>query len=127
MKKQIKEEIEKCKDCMEIKVLNPKYPICNFHQGIIKGRKQAIEEEFKRLRKLKHPNKSDCEYYDKIHSEYKGFKEGRKKTLEKELKFLENYLKFVREARKEMSGLQPYQYPIEKKIAQIKKEMKDGD
>jgi hypothetical protein len=42
---------EKCRECKEIKLLNPEHPICNFHQGVCAERKRIrklIDDEVKR-------------------------------------------------------------------------------
>jgi hypothetical protein len=34
----------KCKECQIAKLNNPKHPICNYHQGIFKGKAEARKE-----------------------------------------------------------------------------------
>ena len=47
-----------------------------------------------------------------------------KRTCERWLDFLENHLIFIREARKDCAGLQPFQYPISDKIKELRKAIK---
>jgi methylphosphotriester-DNA--protein-cysteine methyltransferase len=46
-----------------------------------------------------------------------------KKMLDNEIKFLEKHLKYIRNARKEIAGLQPYQYPIEQRLRILKEKL----
>lgn len=54
----------------------------------------------------------------------KGYKDGKKEAHAEEVEWLKRHLKFIRNARKNVAGLQPYQYPIEKRIKTLEEKGK---
>lgn len=43
---------EKCKDCILAKLNNPKYPLCNYHQGYQEGKSHQKKEFIEMLDSL---------------------------------------------------------------------------
>jgi len=54
-------------------------------------------------------------------SEAKGLKKSvRTCLIEEEIEWLSNHLKMIREKRKDMAGLQIFQYPIQERLEKLK-------